>query len=135
MSPLTRQSNKAQKIQSVICLQDGTNHKTVTSCHSQSEPVSYEQVIQVTGKEVIDGHKVIVYKVTCHKITGTGLECCQGHSHTYTLCKHSISGVRQAVEGKGKRIFMMKNWENALKRKGQLVKLVGESGWTWGVVR
>lgn len=135
MSVLTKQSNKANKIQSVICLADGVNHKTVTSCHSQSEPVSYEQVIQPVGTEVIDGHKVVIYHVTCHKVLATGQECCKGHKHTYTLCKHSIAGVRKAVERKGKKIYMMKSWENALKRKGQLVKLVGESGWTWGVVR
>ena len=135
MTPLTKQSNKANKIHSVICMTDGVNHKTVTACHSCSEPVSYEQVIQPVCAEIIDGHKVIIYRVTCHKVLATGLECCKGHRHTHTLCKHSIAGVRKAVQNKGKKIHMVRNWKNALKRKGQIIRLEGESGYVWGVVR
>lgn len=135
MSPLTRQSNKAKHIKSVVCLTNGIGHKHITACHSVSEPhLSYQQVIQPTGKQIIEGHKVIVYTVTCSQVQATGMEQCKGNGHTHTLCQHSLSGVRAVVKAQGKKLRTAKTLANALKSKGVLVKLVGESGYCFGVI-
>ncbi len=136
MTPLQNQSRKAQKIVTTICLTNGTSHKHITACRSVSQPeLNYQQTIIPTGKEVIDGHKVITYSVKCEQILATGLIQCRGNGHCHTLCQHSLSGVRAVVRSQGKTLRTAKMWANALKAgKGQLVKLVGESGYCWGVV-
>lgn len=135
MTPLQRQSNKAQKITSVISVLNGYKHHHITACHSVSEPhLLYEQEIKPIGKEIINGHKVIIYKISCSKVLATGLEPCKGNEHTHTLCQHSLSGVRAVVKHQGKVLKTAKLFKNVLKSKGQIVKLVGESGFTYGVV-
>ncbi len=135
MTPLQNQSRKAQKIVTTICLTNGIQHKHVTACRSISQPeLNYQQTIIHTSKEVIDDHKVIVYSVKCEQVLGTGLIQCKGNGHCHTLCQHSLSGVRAVVKAQGKKLYTAKTLPNALKRKGQLVKLVGESGFTFGVV-
>lgn len=133
---LTKQSLKAQKLNPVICLFNGCNHKHVTACRSDRDPsINYEQIIQPIGKEVIDGHKAIVYKITCFQVGAPDMLPCQGNGHTYHLCKHSLAGVRAVVARQGKKLYTSAKLENALKRPGTLVKLVGESGFVWGVVQ
>lgn len=136
MTPLQNQSNKAQKIQTTICLTNGCQHKHITACRSLSQPeLNYQQTILPIGKDMIDGHKVILYSVRCEQILGTGLVQCKGNSNCHTLCQHSLSGVRAVVKVQGKVLRTAKTWHNALKLgKGQLVKLVGESGFTYGLV-
>jgi len=135
MTPLQRQSNKARKIQSTICLTNGCGHKHVTACRSLTSPeLNYQQTIIPTGKEVIDGHKVIIYSVKCEQILTTGMVACKGNGHCHTLCQHSLSGVRAVVKAQGKTLRTAKMLENALKSKGILVKLVGESGFCYGVI-
>lgn len=135
MSPLTRQSNKAKHIQTTICLTNGIGHKHVTACRSLTSPeLNYQQTIIPTGKTVIDGHKVILYSVKCEQITATCLIQCKGNSNCHTLCQHSLSGVRAVVKAQGKTLRTAKTWVNALKLgKGTMVKLVGESGFVYGV--
>ena len=135
MTLLQRQSRKAQKIVTTICLTNGCAHKHVTACRSLTSPeLNYQQTIIPTGREVIHGHKVITYSVKCEQILGTGLIQCKGNGHTHTLCQHSLSGVRAVVKSQGKTLRTAKAWANALKIKGTIVKLVGESGFCWGVV-
>jgi len=136
MSPLTRQSNKAKHIQTTICLTNGCQHKHITACRSLTSPeLNYQQTIQPVGKDTIDGHKVIIYSVKCEQITATCLIQCKGNGHCHTLCQHSLSGVRAVVKAQGKTLRTAKTWANALKAgKGTLVKLVGESGWMYGVI-
>ncbi len=136
LTPLQRQSGKAQKINSVICLTNGVNHKHVTSCRSISQAgLNYQQTIIPTGKTIIAGHKVITYSVKCEQILGTGLIQCKGNGHCHTLCQHSLSGVRAVVKAQGKTLKTAKTWSNALKAgRGILVKLVGESGFCYGVI-
>ncbi len=137
MTPLQNQSRKAQKIQSTICLTNGCGHKHVTACRSLTSPeLNYQQIIIPTGKTIIDGRKVITYSVKCEQILGTGLIQCKGNGHCHTLCQHSLSGVRAVVKAQGKTLRTAKTWSNALKAgKGTLVKLVGESGFCYGVIR
>ncbi len=135
MSSLTRQSNKARKINSVICLTNGCAHKHVTACRSVTSPeLNYQQTIIPTGKTEIDGHKVILYSIKCEQVTATGLVQCKGNGHCHTLCQHSLSGVRAVVKAQGKTLRTAKVWANALKVKGTIVKLVGESGFCYGVI-
>ncbi len=135
MTPLQRQSSKAQKIQSTICLLNGCQHKHVTACRSLTSPeLNYQQVIIPTRCEVIDGHKVITYSVKCEQILATGLIQCKGNGHTHTLCQHSLSGIRAVVKMQGKTLRTAKKFENILHSKGKLVKLVGESGFCYGVI-
>ncbi len=136
MTPLQNQSRKAQKITTTICLLNGIQHKHITACRSLTSPeLNYQQTIVPTGREIIDGHKVITYSVKCEQITGTGLIQCKGNGHCHTLCQHSLSGVRAVVKVQGKTLRTAKTWTNALKAgKGTLVKLVGESGFCWGVI-
>jgi len=136
MTPLQRQSNKARKIQTTICLTNGVNHKRVTACRSLTSPeLNYQQTIQPTASEVIDGHKVIIYTIKCEQILATGLIQCKGNGHCHTLCQHSLSGVRAVVKAQGKTLRTAKTWANVLKLgAGQMVKLLGESGFVYGVV-
>jgi len=137
MSPLTRQSNKAKHIQSTICLTNGCGHKHITACRSLTSPeLNYQQTIIPTGKVIIAGHKVITYSVKCEQILATGLIQCKGNGHCHTLCQHSLSGVRAVVKAQGKTLKTAKTWANALKLgRGTLVKLVGESGFCFGVIK
>jgi len=137
MTPLARQSNKAQKIQSTICLTNGVNHKHVTACRSLTSPeLNYQQTIQLTGREYNAGHKIYIYRVKCEQILATGLVQCKGNGHCHTLCQHSLSGIRAVAKAQGKTLRTAKTWNNALKLgKGQMVKLIGESGWIFGVVK
>jgi hypothetical protein len=136
MTPLQNQSVKAQKIVTTICLTNGCGHKHVTACRSLTSPeLNYQQTIIPTGKEVIDGHKVIIYSVKCELILEIGLLVqCKGNGHCHTLCKHSLNGIRTVVKAQGKTLRTAKTWRNALKSKGTLVKLVGESGFYYGVI-
>jgi len=137
MTPLQRQSHKAQKIITTICLLNGCGHKHVTACRSLTSPeLNYQQTIIPTGKEVIDGHKVIIYSVKCELILEVGLLVqCKGNGHCHTLCKHSLNGVRTVVKAQGKTLKTAKTWANARKLgAGQMVKLIGESGFVYGVV-
>ena len=134
---LVNQSNKARKIQSTICLTNGCGHKHVTACRSLTSPeLNYQQTIISTGKEMINGHKVITYTVKCEQILATGLVQCKGNGHCHTLCQHSLSSVRAVVKVQGKTLRTAKTWANALKLgAGQMVKLVGESGFCYGVIK
>ncbi len=135
MTPLQNQSRKARKIVTTICLTNGCNHKHITACRSLTSPeLNYQQTITPTGKEVIDDHKVIIYSVKCEQILATSLVQCKGNGHCHTLCQHSLSGVRAVVKAQGKTLRTAKTFENILHSKGVLVKLVGESGYCWGVV-
>jgi len=136
MTPLQRQSTKAKRIQSTICLTNGCQHKHVTACRSLSTlELNYQQTIIPTGKFTLDGHKVITYSVKCEQILATGLIQCKGNGHCHTLCQHSLSGVRAVVKAQGKTLRTAKTWANVLKLgAGQMVKLLGESGFVYGVV-
>lgn len=136
MTPLQNQSRKARHIQTTICLTNGCQHKHVTACRSLSAPeLNYQQTIHPTGKTEIDNRKVIIYSVKCEQILATGLVQCKGNGHCHTLCQHSLSGVRAVVKAQGKTLRTAKTWQNALKLgAGQMVKLVGESGWIYGVI-
>jgi len=127
MTPLQNQSRKAQHIRTTICLTNGCQHKHVTACRSLTSPeLNYQQTIVPTGKEVIDGHKVILYSVKCEQILATGLIQCKGNGHCHTLCQHSLSGVRTVIKAQGKTLRTAKTWVNALKLgKGQLNNLDG----------
>lgn len=133
---LTKQSSKASKLSPVICFT--RNHRTVTACRSDSDPATnYQQTIEPTHKEFVDGHKVVVYKVTCAKVVAsspTGVEPCQGNGHAKEICKHSLAGIRAAVKAQGKKLYTMSSFDLALKRKGVLIKIVGEHGFCYGVV-
>ncbi len=136
MTPLQRQSTKAQKIVTTICLTNGIQHKHITACRSISQPeLNYQQTIIPTGKEVIDDHKVITYSVKCEQILATGLIQCKGNGHCHTLCQHSLSGVRAVVKAQGKMLRTAKTFKNILHSRGQIVKLVGESGYCYGVIQ
>ena len=142
MTPLQRQSTKAQKIVTTICLTNGISHKHITACRSLTSPeLNYQQTIIPTGKEEIDGHKVILYSVKCEQILGTGLIQCKGNGHCHILCQHSISGIWTAVKAMAKRVSLCatlkdaKRLLNLYKRVGgTIVKLVGESGFCYGVI-
>lgn len=135
MTPLQRQSSKAQKIVTTICLTNGCGHKHVTACRSLTSPeLNYQQTIIPTGREIIDGHKVIIYSVKCEQILATGLVQCKGNGHCHTLCKHSLSGARAIVKAQGKMLRTAKKFENILHSKGVLVKLISESGYCYGVI-
>lgn len=131
---LINQSQKAQKLTSLVTFTKG--HKYVTSCRSDRDAsVLYQQIIQPIGRELIDGHKAIVYSVECLQIGSPDMIECQGNGHTHHLCKHSIAGVRAVVKTQGKKLYTSAKLENALKRPGVLVKLVGKSGYVWGKVQ
>lgn len=134
---LTKQSTKASKLSPVVCLPGSkfNHHKTVTGCRSDSDPATnYQQTIQPIGREFVDGYKVIIYRVTCAKVIPGGVEPCQGNGHAREICKHSLAGVRLAVEVQGKKLYTMSRFDLALKRKGTLIKLQGESGFCYGVI-
>ncbi len=130
MTPLQNQSRKAQKINSVICLTNGVRHKHVTACRSLTSPeLNYQQVIQFTGKV---SHSIFAYKVTC---------TCRGNGHTYTLCQHAISGIWTTIKALGKCISLCSTFKDAKRllnlyasKSGKLVKLIGESGFCYGVI-
>jgi len=136
MTPLQRQSTKAKHIQTTICLTNGCQHKHITACRSLTSPeLNYQQTIIPTGKFTLDGHKVITYSVKCEQILGTGLIQCKGNGHCHTLCQHSLSGVRAVVKAQGKTLRTATTWVNALKLgRGVMVKLVGGSGFVYGVI-
>ena len=93
---LTKQSTKAFRLSPVHCLTRG--HKHVTACRSDRDPSqNYQQTIEPIGREFVDGHKVIVYKVTCQHVIPGGVEPCQGNAHAKEICKHALAGVRLAV--------------------------------------
>jgi len=142
MTPLQRQSNKAQKIVSTICLTNGCRHKHITACRSCTSPeLNYQQTIIPTGKEMTGDSKVIIYDIICQQIQATKMVNCKGNGHTYTLCQHAISGIWATVKALGKRISLCSTFKDAkrllnlYKRVGgKIVKLVGESGFCYGVV-
>ncbi len=135
MSSLTR---KAQKIQSTICLTNGCGHKHVTACRSLTSPeLNYQQVI----KPISCSNGITTYRITCQQVTGIEMVNCKGNGHTYTLCQHAISGIWTAVKALGKRISLCNTLKDAkrllnlyARKGGKLVKLIGESGYCYGVV-
>ena len=139
---LINQIQKAKHINSTICLLHGCNHKHVTACQSTTDPaINYQQVIQATTSEMIGGHKVTIYSITCQQIQATDLVNCKGNSHCYTLCQHSIAGLWATIKALGKRISLCptfasaKRLLNLYKRAGgKLVKLMGETGFCYAII-
>jgi len=139
---LINQITKARKINSTICLINGCAHKHVTACRSVSQlELNYQQVIQATSSEMVGGHKVTVYNITCQQIQATGLVNCKGNSHCYTLCQHSIAGLWATIKALGKRISLCptfasaKRLLNLYKRAGgKLVKLMGKTGFCYAII-
>jgi len=139
---LINQITKARKINSTICLTNGCNHKHVTTCRSTTDPaINYQQVIQATASEMVSGHKVTVYSITCQQIQATGLVNCKGNGHCHTLCQHAISGLWTTIKALDKRISLCPTFKaaqrllNLYKRAGgKLVKLVGGSGMVYAIV-
>ena len=139
---LINQIQKARKINSTICLTNGCGHKHVTACRSVSQPeLNYQQVIQTTASDMIGGHKVTVYSITCQQIRATGLVNCKGNGHCHTICQHAVSGIWATVKALGKHISLCttfagaKRLLNLYKRAGgKMVKLVGESGFVFAII-
>lgn len=131
---LINQSIKAQKLNPVVILSNPKKH--IVGCRSDSDPsTNYQQFIKPIGKEIIDGHKVIIYSVTCLKVGCPDMIPCQGNGHTHHICKHSLAALRLVVAKQGKRLFTCTKLSNALKRKGAIIKIIGESGYCYGVVQ
>jgi len=131
---LSNQSIKAQKLSPVVILSSPKKH--IVGCRSDSDPsVNYQQFIKPIGKEYLHGHKVIIYNVTCLKVGCPDMIPCQGNGHTHHICKHSLAALRLIVAKQGKRLFTSAKLSNALKRRGALIKIIGESGYCYGVVQ
>ena len=131
---LVNQSIKAQKLNPVVILSKPEKH--ITGCRSDSDPATnYQQVIKPIGKEYVNGHKVIIYNITCQKVDAPDMTPCQGNGCTRHICKHSLAGLRAVIERQNKKLFTCAKFENALKKRGAIIKITSDKGYCYGVVQ